>query len=95
MPKFIVKDIHIKTGKGLHAPGEEVELSEEHAKALGGTVVPVPEPSQGKQYAMNAKDTCIKIAELEDVQAILDLVKDDDRKTVQDAAKARITELTA
>ncbi|MEW5745277.1 MAG: hypothetical protein AB1805_07575 [Nitrospirota bacterium] len=48
MPKYIVKDTHIMHGaKGAkeaktYAPGEEIELTEEEAAALGSHVESAP-----------------------------------------------------
>lgn len=49
MPTYIVRDTHIKHGaKGAktattYAPGEQIELSEKEAAALGASVVPAAE----------------------------------------------------
>ena len=45
MPKYIVKDIHIKHGSGekdarTYAPGDEIELTEDEAMKLGASVTP-------------------------------------------------------
>ncbi|MEW6115377.1 MAG: hypothetical protein AB1553_00550 [Nitrospirota bacterium] len=52
MPKYIVEDTHIMHGsKGakeakMYAPGDEIELTEEEAAALGSRVKPAPEPEK-------------------------------------------------
>lgn len=54
MPKYIVKDTHIKHGaKGekearLYAPGDEIELSEDEALKLGASIELLDAPIKKK-----------------------------------------------
>jgi hypothetical protein len=102
MPKYKVKDTHIRHGAGkeakVYGPGEEMELTEEQAAKL--SVEPATEGSAKKDgekittRELSADEAIKRIGEAattEDLKAIS--IKGDDRVTVNEAYKARQAEL--